>query len=101
MTDTRTRAAKTRTKAARRLPVPLTQQDEVELAESKTLIQRMLNLGDSPSDAALVHAVFDLGMQQVREARRDAAYEALAATYNDDAARRVARRRRPLSADDE
>ncbi len=92
-------------KVARRLPVPLTHRDEDELAllraEYQPMIQSLLGLSESPSDAALVHAVFELGMQQLREARRDAAYEALAATYDDAAARRVARRRPPLSADDE
>jgi hypothetical protein len=90
---------------ARRLPVPLTERDEYELAvlrsEYQPLIQQMLGVPDSPSDAALVHAVFDLGLQQIREARRNAAYAALAATYDDRTSRRVARRRRPLSADDE
>jgi hypothetical protein len=90
---------------ARRLPVPLTERDEEELAalrsEYKPLIKQVLGLDGSPSDAALVHAVFDLGLQQLREARSDLAYQALAVSYDDDSARRVARRRRPLSADDE
>lgn len=91
-------------KVARRLPVPLTDSDEDELVALRAeeqLIQQTLGLGSSSSDAALVHAVFDLGLRQLREARRDLAYEALAVTYDDDSARRVARRRRPLSAGDE
>ena len=104
MEDTRV-TPRSGAKVARRLPVPLTERDDYELAvlraECMPMIQNMLGLGESPSDAALVHAVFDLGLQQLREVRRDAAYEALAATYDNDAARRIARRRRPVSADDE
>jgi hypothetical protein len=92
-------------RVARRLPVPLTERDDDELAAMRAdftpALRNLLGLGEHPSDAALVHAVFDLGLRQVREAQRDLAYEQLAVAYDNDAARRVARRRRPLTADDE
>lgn len=86
----------------RRLSVPLSEHDDAELARLRsTETLETLGLAPSASDAALVHAVFDLGLRQLRERRMESAYAELALTYDDATARNVARRRRPLSADDE
>jgi hypothetical protein len=91
----------------RRLSLPLTPEDEIELAALKTEPRRealasLLGVRtEFTSDAALVHAIFDLGLQRVREAQLDAGYAELAKSYADAEARQIARRRRPLTADDE
>lgn len=88
---------------SRRLPVPLTEHDDAELAllRADSHLEDVVGLTRDASDAALVHAVFELGLRQVREARLDLAYRALAVEYDDASAREVARRRRPLTGDDE
>ncbi|MBA3743294.1 hypothetical protein [Sporichthya sp.] len=84
----------------RRLSVPMTPDDDRAL-EALRADPDALGLTGRPSDAQLLHAVFRLGLAQLEERRAEEAYAALALTYDDITARRVARRRSPLSAGDE
>jgi hypothetical protein len=90
--------------ASRRLSVPLTESDERDLVwvreNMHILITRDL-VQTNPSDAQLVRALIALGLEQLRERELAEGYAALAEDYDNAAARRIARRRRPITADDE
>jgi hypothetical protein len=95
----------------RRSSLPLTAQDEADLAlirsseELRAAFAGLLAgsdaralLHDSPSEAALLHAVFALGLARIREEVDAAGYAELAASYSpaiDLQRRSAARRRRP------
>lgn len=101
-----------RNRVVRRPSLPLTEQDEHELElirASPSYRSALANLsgevGDAAvdlSEAALLHAVFEAGLDAVRLAAQEVGYSALAVERSEDAeARRPsARRRRPSWADE-
>lgn len=64
----------------RRLPVPLTERDEADLAliRSSPEAQRAIGATEGMSDAALVHALVAYAASRAREVAEEAAYAALA-----------------------
>ena len=78
----------------RRLSVPLTDRDEEELRavrRSPARLSALVDVDARASDAQLVHAVFEAGLEHLREAEEAAEYVALAA---DDEWAEAERRRR-------
>lgn len=78
----------------RRLSVPLTERDEEELRavrRSPARLSALVDVDARASDAQLVHAVFEAGLERLREAEEAAEYVALAA--DDDWADAERRRR--------
>jgi hypothetical protein len=66
----------------RRLSVPLTERDEEELKtvrRSPARLSALVDVDARASDAQLVHAVFEAGLEHLREAEEAAEYVALAA----------------------
>ncbi len=107
MSVTRMRAA-----AVRRPSLPLTEDDERDLASLRTSpLQRAVleRLSGEPvaaaemSESALLHAVFEAGLGAVRAASEEAGYAQLALEMADEAKghRSAARRRRPSWAHEE
>lgn len=96
----------------RRPNLPLTAQDEADLAVLRTspafrqVLADLSPSGLSPveqvSEAVLLHAVFEAGLAVVREAALDLGYAQVAADYaeNSEARRRMSRRRPPTWADE-
>ena len=65
----------------RRLSVPLTDRDEEELKvvrRSPARLSALIDVDARSSDAHLVHAVFEAGLEHLREAEEAAEYVALA-----------------------
>ena len=93
----------------RRAQLPLTQRDLDDLAAlngptpQREALQRLVpeELADESSESALLHALLELALARVREELDAAGYAELARQHDDDARRRVARRRLPGWADDE
>lgn len=85
----------------RRLSVPLTGRDLADLETIRRSPERLneLEVSSESSEAALVHAVFEKGLQLLKEEARERAYEELAADEEliayKAARRSVPRRRRP------
>jgi len=69
-------------RGTRRLSLPLTAKDQADLDLIRSTPERLGslpgNIDASSSDAALVHAVFEAGLAQIREAAEIAGYAALA-----------------------
>ena len=92
----------------RRPSLPLTAADAAFLAElrSEDTPRRALDsllaapLPPDASEAQLLHALFEVAVNRVREARNDLGYAQLAVAYDGGLAKKVARRRpSALSAD--
>lgn len=97
---------------ARRPSLPLTEQDDRDLAqirEAPSYRRALAQLSGTElpesgtSEAALLHAVFEAGVKAVQRAAEEAGYAAVAEQQAADAAERraSARRRRPSWADEE
>jgi len=95
----------------RRVPLPLTDADEAELALLKSDAGIRATLaelsgapvaGGSATEAALLHALLEVGWQAVRDRAEEAGYAELASQRAADADQRraEARRRRPGWADE-
>ena len=104
-------ASHIRARVVRRPSLPLSERDERDLAllSSSPLHRDALvrlsgeDVADfSVSEAALLHAVFEVGLTAIREATEEAGYAQLAADQAAEAARHHAdaRRRRPAWADE-
>jgi hypothetical protein len=101
-----------RTHAARRPSLPLTEQDEQALELIRTspayrsaltrLSGEVAEATTGMSEAALLHAVFEAGLDAIRLAAQESGYAALAAEQSTNAEfrRAAARRRRPSWADE-
>jgi hypothetical protein len=93
----------------RRAQLPLTQRDLDDLAAlhaptpQRAALVRLVpeGIADQISESALLHALLELALARVREETEAAGYAELARLQDDDARRRVARRRKPGWADDE
>lgn len=94
---------------SRRVSVPLTEQDELDLARLSTdpvyreaLARVVANeqLTGSVTESVVLHAVLRAGIDAVESAAQQAGYDELAADYQVDNRRRVARRRQPSWASD-
>lgn len=94
-----------RSRAVRRPSLPLTEEDERQLAtirEDREYREVLASLsgeevaGQDVSEAVLLHAVFEAGLLAVRSAAAADGYASIAAEQRDAAERRAdARRRRP------
>ena len=95
-----------RASVVRRPSLPLTEQDERDLArlrESALHREALARLSGAPevtqevSESALLHAVFEAGLAAVREASEEAGYAQLAVEIENETKshRAAARRRRP------
>ncbi|MFZ5870585.1 MAG: hypothetical protein ACOYXW_08690 [Actinomycetota bacterium] len=105
-------ATRVRVPVTRRPSLPLTEQDERDLELIRTSPRyraALANLSGTPdeamtsvSEAALLHAVFAVGVDAVRVAAQEAGYAELAAQQSSEssARRAAARRRRPSWADE-
>jgi len=100
-----------RTPTVRRPSLPLTQRDELDLARLRApgylnalerLVAPATDLADA-SEAVLLHAIFQAGVNAVQEAVADAGYAALADQLADEAddRRLAARRRQPGWSDEQ
>lgn len=90
-------------RAVRRSPLPLTARDVEDLAKLRgerpawKALWRLVRTDtpdDDVSEAALLHAVFVVGLRAVQEAAEEASYAADAATYEAEDTERRARARR-------
>jgi hypothetical protein len=85
----------------RRPSLPLTAEDEAFLAElrSEKVPRRALDsllsvpLPPDASEAQLLHALLEVALNRVREARNDLGYAQLAVEYDGGKAKKAARRR--------
>lgn len=102
--------SRVRARVVRRPSLPLSAQDERDLAllSSSSLHRDALvrlsgeDLDDDVSEAALLHAVFEVGLTAIREATEEAGYAQLASDQAVAAIehRAEARRRKPSWADE-
>ncbi|MGL5851516.1 MAG: hypothetical protein ACRCZD_12110 [Phycicoccus sp.] len=101
-----------RARVTRRPSLPLTEQNDADLALIRTSPAHRRALAevgglpddiDAPSESALLHAVFEAGLSAVHQSAAEAGYAELAAQQGPKPTERraVARRRRPDWADEE